>query len=176
MTKIENRYRVSGASWIMTADIQLIPLHQKKVDEIRENSLNHLRLSYMTEIVQTANRTGADLKNLGQGSNKRALRRPDPNGNDVAMYKDTTASANQRFYWTTKIMWDDRRKRERADPEMASQGRVLPRPFDFIQAEMIESGVGGHRMQWHSEKEEKRPGQHMDWRAGEATVLRGRGG
>ena len=81
----------------MTADIQIIRLHQEKADEIRENSLNHLRVSYMTEMVQTANGTGADLKNLGQGSNKRALRRPDRNGNDVARYKDTTASANQHF-------------------------------------------------------------------------------
>ena len=98
----------------------------------------------MTKMVQTANGPGADLENLGQGSNKRALRRPDPNGNNnIARYKDTTASANQHFYWSSKIMWDDWKNREHADPEMASQGRILPRPFDFIQAEMIESGAGG---------------------------------
>ena len=44
-----------------------------------------------------------------------------------------------------------------ADPEMASQGRILPRPFDYIQAEMIESGAGGHRMQMHSARADKRP-------------------
>ena len=124
-------------------------------------------------MVQTANGTGADLKNLGQGSNQRALRRPDPNGNDVARYKDTTASANQHFYWSTKIMWDDWRKRERADPEMASQGCILPRPFDFIQAEMIESGVGGHRMQLHDEKEEKRPDSTWIGGLGKLPYFRG---
>ncbi|KAF6241634.1 hypothetical protein HO173_000345 [Letharia columbiana] len=138
MTTIENQYR-------------------KKVDEIRESSLTHLRLSYMTRVVQIANGLGADLENLGQGSNKRTHRSPDPNGNNIARYKDTQASAKQHFYWSTKVMWDDWTNRKHADSEMASQGRILPRPYNYIQAEMIESGARGHRMELHSEREDKRP-------------------
>lgn len=44
-----------------------------------------------------------------------------------------------------------------ADSEMASQGRILPRPYDYIQAEMIESGARGHRKQLHNKKMDRRP-------------------
>ena len=124
---------------------------------MRESSLNHLRLSYMTNMVQTANGLGSDLENLGQGSNKRAIRRTRLDGNNIARYKDTKASANEHFYWSSEIMWEDWMNRVHADPKVASQGRILPRPFELIRAELIESGVGGHRMQLHSEKEDKRP-------------------
>lgn len=138
MMTIENRYR-------------------EKVDEIRESSLTHLRLSYMTEIVQSANGLGANLENLGQGSNKRVDRSPDPNGNNIARYKDTPASAKQHFYWSTNVMWSDWKNRMHASSEMTSQEDILPRPYDCIQAEMIESGARGHRMQLHSEEKDKRP-------------------
>ena len=110
----------------------------------------------MTRIVRTANGLGASLENLGQGSNKRIDRSPDPKEN-IARYKDTKAIENGHFYWSSKIMWDDWRNRMHADSEMASQGRILPRPFDYIQAEMTESGTTGHRMQLHCDKEDKRP-------------------
>ena len=40
-------------------------------------------------------------------------------------------------------MWDDWNKRMDANPGMASQGRILPRPYEDIQAEMIVSGARG---------------------------------
>ena len=124
---------------------------------MRESSLNHLRLAYMTKIVQTAKGQSAQPEDLGPSSNERAIRGPDPKGNDIARYKDTQASANQHFHWSTRIIWDDWTERMYADTEMASQGRVLPRPFGIIQAEMMESGAGGHRMQLHCEKGDRRP-------------------
>lgn len=124
---------------------------------MRESSLNHLRLAYMTKIVQTAEGEGAQLEDLGPSSNERAIRGPYPEGNDIARYKDTRASANQLFHWRTRMMWDDWMERMHADAEMGNQGRVLPRPFDFIQAEMVESGAGGHRVQLHCEKGNRRP-------------------
>ena len=130
---------------------------QQKVDEIRESSLAHLRLSYMTETVRLANGPGADLENLGQGSNKRSERSPDPNGNNIARYKDTHASGNQHFYWSTKVMWDDWTNRMRAGSEPDRQRRILPRPFRCIQAELTGSDARGHRMQLHNEKEDMRP-------------------
>ncbi|KAL9136597.1 MAG: hypothetical protein Q9175_002189 [Cornicularia normoerica] len=95
--------------------------YMKKVEEIRESSLTHLRLAYMTKLVQIANGLGAKLENLGQGCNKRAHRSPDPNGNNIARYKDTQASGNEHFHWSTKVMWDDWRNRMHADPEVAGQ-------------------------------------------------------
>ena len=131
---------------------------------MRESSLNRLRLAYMTQIVQTAKGQGTQYEDLEASANERAIRGPDPKGNDVARYKDAKASANQHFHWSTRIIWDDWMKRMDADPEMASQGRVLPRSFEIIQAEMMESGAGGHRMQLHCEKGNRRP--DSTWVAG----------
>ena len=128
---------------------------QKEVDEIRESSLAHVRLSYMTEIVQGATGVGAKLDHLGQGSNRRVDR--SPNGTSIPWYKETEASKDQHFYWSTKVMWDDWMDRMHANSDMASQCRILPRPYDDIQAELIESGAKGHRMQLHGEMEDKRP-------------------
>ena len=108
----------------------------------------------MTEVVQKANGPGANLENIGQGSNKRTYRSPDPHGNNVARYKDTKASQNEHFYWSTKVMWEDWKNRMRANPEMASQGHILPRPYSYIQAEMIGSGAGGHKLHSSKDKEE----------------------
>lgn len=119
---------------------------------MRESSLAHVRLSYMTEIATGA---GAKLDNLGQGSTRRVDRSPD--GNDIVGYKETEASKNQHFHWSTKVMWDDWMDRMHANSDTASQCRILPRPYDDIQAEMIESGAKGHRMQLHGEPEDKRP-------------------
>ena len=124
---------------------------------MRERILNHLRLAYMTKIVQAAKGQGAQLEVLGPSSNEHAVRGPDPKGNDIARYKDTKASANQHFHRSTRIVWDDWMERMYADPGTASQSRVLPRPFNIIQAEMMESGAGGHRMQLHCEKGDRRP-------------------
>lgn len=54
-------------------------------------------------------------------------------------------------------MWNDWRKRMDVDSEMTSRGRILPRPYDYIRAEMVDSGTRDHRMQLHSEAEDKRP-------------------
>ena len=124
---------------------------------MRESCLNRLRLAYMTKIVQTAKGQGAQYKDLEPSANERAIRGPDPKGNDVARYKDTKASANHYFHWSTRIIWDDWMKRMYADAEIASQGRIFPRPFEIIQAEVMESGAGGHRMQLHCEKGNRRP-------------------
>ena len=131
--------------------------HQKKVEEIRDRHLTRLKLAYMTEFVQKVNGQDANLENLGQGSNAREGRSPNPDGNNIARYKDTKASNSQHFYWSTKVIWEDWEIRKIADPEMASQDRILPRPYHYIQAELIESGTRGHRMELHSEGKDKRP-------------------
>ena len=123
----------------------------------------------MTEKVQMADGLGAELENLGQGSNERARRSPDAKGNYITRYKDTQASANQHFYRSSQIMWDDWRTRMDADPEMTSQDRILPRPYDCIQAEMIEAAVGGHRMQLHNDGEDRRP--DSTWIEGLGTLV-----
>lgn len=111
----------------------------------------------MTQVVQMADGPGANLENLGQGSNKRVDRIPDPKGNNMLRYKDTSGSKNQHFYRSTNAIWIDWRNKMHANSEMASQGRILPRPYDCIQAEMIESSARGHRMRLHREENDKRP-------------------
>ena len=40
---------------------------------------------------------------------------------------------------------------------MAGQGHILPRPYAYIQTEMIVSGVRGNRMRVHCNREDERP-------------------
>lgn len=54
-------------------------------------------------------------------------------------------------------MWSDWKNRMHASSEMTGEGPILPRPYDCIRAEMIESGARGHRMQLHSDSEDKKP-------------------
>ncbi len=111
----------------------------------------------MINIVQKVDGEVANMENLGQDANGREGKRPDRFANNTARYKETKASKHQHFYWSTKVMWDDWMDRMEANSEMARQGRILPRAYDSIQAEMLGPGAKGHRMELHGEENDRRP-------------------